>query len=539
MDKVIILSFILSLGQISDLFAKVWNPAYYGEKDIQQYFGPFGGDFKEKVIWNEYSGMGNHLSLSEDEYSGNSHFQFESDNKLFLDLIQADLFDLSDYLGTVKKAMVCPHAEMSENYDYYRYLFRLISISYLFESLKYHQVTLEKLDLSNSCNLDFKKLFETCDAQTTDMRFFLKNAQIVLDNIEKENISIDFNAEKYQTEWFENYKKFAYQDISQMRLKLFCEQNNCDIKNKKDIERTLGFVCQKDANLIQKICSEKDRLYGMTSTIYAYQAIKDSDALLAVNANGYAKGCLRRFAIQNKSHEDSIPVLSKLIPVTSEYLKNNFDARFAGGQLFPVGSLKLFRDQGLDNLLVKQEKKKEEKKVAKVEKKVELPPLAPEPLKQFFKKKKKPKKVVAKKVEKKKKEVVKSQFLKAVETQRQYSLEGVFVEMDKFKFDYVFTPKMTKILDERLPKYIAKRGLEEMKEFDGLGVEKGVPLRFIKYLIDTKNHDGLYNIIQVLGEQFYVQNDIDDKKFVKAPTKISLINDEYTNYEWQIQVLKD
>tara|TARA_B100001971_G_scaffold61895_1_gene56876 strand:- start:74672 stop:76279 length:1608 start_codon:yes stop_codon:yes gene_type:complete len=535
MDKVVLIIFFATFA----LHANVWNPAYYGQKDIDQYFGPYGGDFKSRVVWSDYINFDAHLSVAEDEYSGKTHFKFQSDKEIFFDLIQPDLYELLGEMDIVKKAMVCPHNEMSKNYSYYRYLFRLISISYLFESLKFHQQTLEKFDLSNSCNINFKELFQACKPKTVDMQFFLQNAEIVMDNLDRDSVSIDFNAQKFQRDWFSSFEKTPYTDISQTRLKVHCEQSNCEIKNKRDVQKNIKLVCEKDSELIKKICSEEDRLFGMTSTIHAYQAIKASDALMAVNENGNAQGCLRRFAIQNGDQEESIPVLRRLIPVTFEYMQNNFEARFQGGQLFPIGSLKLFRDQGLENLLVKQEKKEVEKKVTKVEKKVELPPLAPEPLKQFFKKKKKAKKVAKVKKVEKKKEVVKSQFLKAVEMRDQYSLEAVFVEMDKFKFDYVFTPKMTKILEEKLPKYIAVPGLEEMKKFDGLGDEKGVPLRFIKFLIDTNNHQGLYNLLQVLGDQFYVQNDIDNKKFVKAPTKISLLNDEYTNYQWQIQILKD
>lgn len=519
--------------------ASDWNPAYYGQKDIPFYFGPFGGDFKSRLIFKENNSFNSFLGLKEDEYSGRKSFQFNNDKKFFFDLMQSDLYDLGLELGDIKSALICPHAEMTKNYDYYRYLFRLAAISYLFESLKFHQLTIEKLGIKNVCDINFQKLFSQCQAKSLDMRFFLNNAQVVLDNIERERVVFGFNPKKFSKDWMKSLVETPYQDVSQTRIRAYCKSNSCHSKlDKEEVENILKRVCNQDSRLLVKVCSEKDRLYGMTNTVHAYNLIKDSDALLAVNESGNAKGCLRRFAIQNRDKEHQSLVLKTTFPVISEYMKNTFDERFAQGQLFPVGSLKLFRDQGLETVLAKQNVKKEEK-VAKVEKKIKkLPPLAPEPLKQFFKKKKK-KKVAKKKEVKKKKVIVKSHFLKAVETREKYGLAGVFVEMDKFKFDYTFSTKMVKILDEALPKYYEVNGLKEMKEFDGLGETQGVPLRFLKYLIDTENHDGIYNIIQVLGDSFYVQNDIDPKNLVKAPTKILLINDEYTNYQWQIQVVAD
>lgn len=537
MDKIIIL-FILFTSMA--LASADWNPAYYGQKDIPYYFGPFGGDFKSRVSWKEYISFDSSLLLVEDEYSGKKKFKFTSDKQFFLDLMQKDLYPLMSEFGVIKKALVCPHDEMSKNYNYYRYLFRLGAISYLFESLKYHQTTIEKLGIKKSCKINYKKLFAKCNPESLDMRFFLSNAQVVLDNIEKESIEFGFNPKEFKKSWFTSLKKSPYTDISQTRIQSYCQSHKCQSNmDLKEVGEKLNKICKLDSDLLVKVCSEKDRLFGITNTVHAYNMIKDSDALLAVNDNGFAKGCLRRFAIQNKDKEEKSKEIQALFPVVSEHMKKNFDERFEQGQLFPVGSLKLFRDQGLDSLLAKQEVKKE-KKVVKVEKKVvKLPPLAPEPLKKFFKKKKK--KIVAakKKVEKKKKVIVKSHFLKAVETREKYSLTSVLVDMDKFKFDYTFSAKMIKILDEALPRYYDLNGLEEMKKFDGLGDTQGVPLRFIKYLIDTNNHDGIYNIIQVLGESFYVQNDIDLKKFVSAPTKILIVNDEYTSYQWQIHVIKD
>ena len=57
---------------------------------------------------------------------------------------------------------------------------------------------------------------------------------------------------------------------------------------------------------------------------------------------------------------------------------------------------------------------------------------------------------------------------------------------------------------------------------------------FLKYLIDFDYHQGLWNILAILGDHFYVLNDIEKKS---DPIKIHLSNDLSTNYGWQIEVV--
>ena len=77
-----------------------------------------------------------------------------------------------------------------------------------------------------------------------------------------------------------------------------------------------------------------------------------------------------------------------------------------------------------------------------------------------------------------------------------------------------------------------------MRHFDGLGDKKS-PMRllFLKYLIDNGYHQGLYNVQSVLGQKFYVKNDLesDDNKLYM----MSIVNDQDTNNSWQIYLHKE
>ncbi len=73
-----------------------------------------------------------------------------------------------------------------------------------------------------------------------------------------------------------------------------------------------------------------------------------------------------------------------------------------------------------------------------------------------------------------------------------------------------------------------------MKNVDSLGSTRApMSLTFIKYLIDYSLHQGLYNMIGVLGNEFYVFNDLEGKS---RPVKIILDNNESTKFKWKIWI---
>jgi hypothetical protein len=56
-------------------------------------------------------------------------------------------------------------------------------------------------------------------------------------------------------------------------------------------------------------------------------------------------------------------------------------------------------------------------------------------------------------------------------------------------------------------------------------------------MIDMEEHQGLYNVTSILGDKFYVSNDIDaDQK--PEPEYIQFSNAEGTGKNWQISILR-
>jgi len=50
-------------------------------------------------------------------------------------------------------------------------------------------------------------------------------------------------------------------------------------------------------------------------------------------------------------------------------------------------------------------------------------------------------------------------------------------------------------------------------------------------------HTGLFNMINILGDEFYVSNEI-DTTFKTNIERIKLVNNESTNKQWQIYIVK-
>jgi len=109
------------------------------------------------------------------------------------------------------------------------------------------------------------------------------------------------------------------------------------------------------------------------------------------------------------------------------------------------------------------------------------------------------------------------------------------VDMEKFNLDYPGIKKDFIKLQSALVKFQTRKSLNVMKRIDKLGeLKQPFPLKFLKFLIDFDSHQGLYNILAEIGEEFYVINDIEKSK---KPFKIKLSNDEKTNYKWAIKVI--
>jgi hypothetical protein len=126
--------------------------------------------------------------------------------------------------------------------------------------------------------------------------------------------------------------------------------------------------------------------------------------------------------------------------------------------------------------------------------------------------------------------------LQAAEVRKLQDLDRAEVDMLKFKYDHVFSAAELQLLDGTLKEYTTRSALEEMRSWDKLGTsEAPLPLTFLKFLIDSQNHQGLYNVVGVLGDQFWVSNDIDKNSGAEY---VELKSDSTTNYSWSLSIVR-
>jgi hypothetical protein len=260
------------------------------------------------------------------------------------------------------------------------------------------------------------------------------------------------------------------------------------------------------------------------------ELIRSSNAFLMINKDGHGLGCLNRFSQTYIGLEKSPFYLADIFEMTFNQLIKE-DARYAQGELFVPGSLKEFDEKGLEEFLYvsapiktrAQEKKDLPVKVVQeipklTEVKNEAPAIS-KPLEIATEMKTAP-------------EVKISAFSFAVNEKIKNKVKNYSVDMNRFKKDFVFEQVQITKLRPLVEEYQGREALLDMKELDSLGsLKEPVKLKFIKFLIDFHYHQGLFNMVAVLGNQFYVQNDLED---IETPYFVEIKNDETTRNIWQI-----
>jgi hypothetical protein len=511
--------------------------AYAGEVEVlEQYYAQvFTGQHQTR----NYQGP---LSAQTKFNSENGQMIFLDDiftNNFLQTELQSELFDLKDFwFNKLNDQSTCPDYMLGESMDYIRYLYRLTTISYLFESLKInHQVTAQLGGGKNNCSISYDELFGKCKPKTVDMQKFKERVYGKFVN-EISRISYEPLLKSEITGWLTLFKRSSPDTLDPIfsRLHSWCKisDKKCDQLNLPEIKKTVGLFCEQDSNLIKNICDEQDELYGMSYIELSSKLVRMSNAFNLINGNGMGENCLRRYEKVFSMRENQNPELARLFPIIHAYLSKE-KSRFLQGELFLPGALKEFDNKGLSDFLtalrppvkpaVIVEKPKPvaitKKIIAKVEavKPVEVVTELPAPV------------VVAEIPV-----VHVSEFERAVLAMKEQNLDQSALDMTNFQNDYEFTTKKISELAVPLRKFQTRKALKEMKTFDKLGAQTApLGLIFIKFLIDTENHQGLYNVVSELGEKFFVHNDLEDKK---DAVYVELKNNAATKNKWQLTLIR-
>jgi hypothetical protein len=503
-----LLVLIFSLG----LFAKVdrvHTESYLGEKNLDSYAERY-----QPLVF-------------QDIYQGKISFV---DEIFFQNFFQPYLFqredDYSSFLRSELNAgMLCSNELLSEHFDEIRFSYRLITLSYLLEGQWHMKLMSDQFRFKNGCQFDLKSWAKSCRPKTADMKKFLQGLEKFMPRYD-ESLPPAYKKEEWLKEdhkWYSHYR-------TENECKGKCQENS--------LPEVFNRSCEADQKLMSLICSEEDEIYGLSQNRDAYYLLGLSNIINTYNKKGEAMGCLRRFS-EVMAHKEARPlVLKQLFPVLQTFLRQKHQERFLQGRVFFFGSGKEFEEKGLSDLYVKEQPMKIEKLPVVVADKVEAP--KKEELKEPAKGVSVTKTEVVSQKEplKEIKKQTKSAFILAAEFRSLENLDRVEVDMLKLKYDYIFSLNMINTLSERLKTFMTRDALSEMMTYDKLGTKEGpVPLLFIKYMIDMQEHHGLWNIISVIGDKFYVTNEI-DASFTPKPELIQIMNNESTGKQWQIYILK-
>ena len=288
----------------------------------------------------------------------------------------------------------------------------------------------------------------------------------------------------------------------------------------------------------QSICREDDHLYGLSNSPEAFYLIMSSTALNYIEEESYRSGCLKRYVLENQNKEMSIRHLKDLL---SYFYSKSIETRALNPQLrlFSLGAMRELEEKGLTELfspinepLISPSKKTEEKKEKVIKPVFEKITLKEYKKEKIVKKSKPIPKIIPKTV------AFKSHFLKSSELRRDESLSFIDIDMFQFRNDFVFTEDQKEKIKESINPFVSYKGLTEMLKRDKLGSKKApLPLKMLKFLIDQEMHKELFNIINVLGDKFFILNNID--KGITQLEYIQISNNQMTNYQWQIKILEE
>ena len=493
---------------------RIHSESYLGEKNLDSY----SERYQPLVFQDIYRGK---ISFADEIF-----FQNFFNSYLFQPEKDFSFFIRSELNG----GLVCSNELLSEHFDDIRFSYRLITLSYLLEGEWHLKLASDHFRMKKGCNFNLESWLKTCRPKSSDMKKFVSRLQQYLPKYD-ETLPVDYTREQ----WWKEFSRQDYKYYSHYRMNADCK-GKC---SEEVLPDRFKKVCEEDQQLMTMICSETDEIYGLSTNRDAYFLLGLSNIINSYNKRGEAMGCLRRFSEVMAHKEVRFDVLKLVFPSLQTYLRQKYQERYLQGRVFFFGAAKEFEEKGLKDFFVKDQPIKIEKApesgkdIAVVVNKKEI---VKEPVK--VKVESKVAEAPVKEPVKEIRQPMKSAFLQAAEMRTSQNMDNAEVDMLKLKYDYVFSLNMINTLSERLKTFMTREALQEMTAYDKLGTKEApVPLLFLKYMIDMQEHHGLWNIISIVGDKFYVSNEI-DAAFNPRPEFIQLTNNESTGRQWQIYILK-
>ena len=505
------IKFLISLLLLGNLLAQdagVRQSLYLGEQD-----------------WDQYTGPGEPLVEGD-------KFIDEIVSERFVDqslIPHAPI--LSEYLqGDLLNNYECPLGMMALEFRYMRYLYRLLSLSFIFEELREVQRISIRLGLEGStCKVNWKKFLSKCKGESDYMTSFSKRSSYFIKDL-KDFLALSRKKKYSASSWIKKYEgeKLRGRDkIVGTRLGLWCKANDCQNLNPKKLSKALYGICLQDLGLFKNICSEKDDFYGLYELPMMSRLLEESHVktLLAKQMN--SRACLFKFSSYMKDKENIPDYVYSLFREVNTQLQSEKDVRYRQGMLFLPGSLQEFDKKGLKDFLFGPKTEPTATPVpTPVPTPTPFPTAAPIPTPTAV-----PTPTAIPSPTPTPERL--SYFGRQVQRFEKEKLKSLKIDLEIFKKDYAFKKNVRVALNKQLGKFLKRKALNQMKVNDKLGTSVApIPILFLKFFIEDNQYQALFNIIGEIGNYFFVFNDIDNKG---KPVMVEL---KYLDKKWSLKLIR-
>jgi hypothetical protein len=399
-----------------------------------------------------------------------------------------------------------------------------MTLSLLYEVMKTYQSDSYTLASNQkNCQYDFNKILSSCEPSTQGMADFLKLSQLKVSN------GIDFSRVSASAQELKNWiikgEGLTHKRLGKVQISSL----------KEDLNR----ICLEERKLFLEICSEKDQLFTLSKMEFLTEELFKIPKIQALAENDFLLGCFEQFRFLTNSREKYREFLPEILSHVIGDMKKTSNQRFNWGRLFSIDildeslqikftSTPLSPSPSPSPSLSPSPIPTEAPKI--IQKLVETPPsptpsptpiliptLIPTPLPTT------PPRVA-------------SAFESALEKMEDQKQDLVSLDLEKLVSENPFNERQIANISPLINPYRSQSALLEMKTKDKLGQSvRPVPLSFIKLLFTTKDYQTLFNIIKVLGEKFYIINDLDAATSNFNEPIFSWLSFEK---EWQLRLIR-
>jgi hypothetical protein len=450
----------------------------------------------------DYFGVNHHIIDFNNKYDA---IVFEDEllkTTIMMNAITPLYTDWQRQLYEFNQGIECSDEEYRKQILMIKEMIQTLKMSYLLESLFALDHQSELLNIKSTC-WDVKKIERVCSSNNKQIQSIVKFIQST-SMFSKNHIGKDHSYKSYYGSLKEDLKKNLHHSFLLSRI------NHRPTSSVDEISDILPQLCHEDWQMLEKVCHGNDSFYALTQQPQFIYQLKNADLFL--NLQHISPACLQKMSLNYEQKEIKNNFWTQSLPFLIQEISAHGISSL--GRVFQMTFLQSFKPIVSEKKIIVQKElpKKKIHLTVKTNQKIlvkKVPEKASAPIIKVEEKLLEPEYIL------KRDKIFKKSYNDLLSSGNQF----VLLDRLAFKYDYVFSPEQLKLLKINLVNFSSFEAIKEMKERDYMGsYQSPIPLSFLKYLIDSGNYTGIYNLINILGENFWVQNNFDlphDKVFIR------------------------